>query len=245
MRDFRRVCILAVDMKIVVYVLCPHEEAMTSATQAYGDKPWARVVHLPQDQPYLESYMYTSWLARHEDEWRDADWVGCIAWSASRKQPLVTRIDEICEHASGNGSDFIGLMYRGDPLVETAERWHPGFARAWIAAWTSLGWPTDLVLNEQVPSFYCNYWVTKPQIMSQYCTTMAYLVTRMETVPELKEMMVSDSTYHERGPTVAKMTHDMCEDRFGVRYYPMYIFVMERMICVFASVVASKFVFIR
>ena len=230
---------------VVVYVLCPHEDAVVSATNEYAGKDWARIVRLSQDQPFLENHMYTSWLLDHEDEWRDADWVGCVAWSASTKQPLVSRIDRICEEATDNGADFVALMYRGDPLVPAAEHWHPGFSRAWCAAWTSLGWPTDLVLHDDLPSFYCNYWLTTPTVMKRYCTLMAYFAMRIETVPELRAALWTDSAYHERGPGIAKMTHDECDARFGVRHYPMVIFVMERMICVFASVMATKFVFVR
>lgn len=232
-------------MRIVVYVLCPHEDAFRAATNEYGDKAWAEVIRLPQEQPYLESYMYTTWLAENEEAWRDADWVGCIAWSASTKQSLVKRMDEICEEATTNGADFIGLMYRGDPLVPTAERWHPGFTKAWCAAWTSVGWPPDLVLHDRIPSFYCNYWLTSPLVMKRYCVLMAYLAMRIETLPDLKALLWTDSTYHERGTDIAKMTHDECDARFGARHYPMVIFVMERMICVFASVMASKFVFLK
>lgn len=233
-------------MEIIVYVLCPHEEALAAATLEYADHAWARPILLPQDQPFLESHMYVRWLMDHEAEWKYADWVGCIAWSASKKQPLVAHIAKICADASDNDADFVALMYRGDPLIRTAEHWHPGFTAAWKAAWESVGWTdTDVVLDDHIPSFYCNYWITTPQLMSQFCVMMAYLAQQLDALPDLRALMMQDSTYHDRGEEIAKMTEDDCMARFGKPYYPLYIFVMERMVCLWASKTAKNIVALR
>jgi hypothetical protein len=233
-------------MKILVYVLCPTEDAFVAASDEYEPFEWAKPIMLPQDQPYLENHMYVSYLMQHESTWMDVDWVGCIAWSASKKQPHVKHVAKVCADASSNDSDFVALMYRGDPLVRTAEHWHPGFTRAWRVAWACIGWnDTEMVVSDAIPSFYCNYWVSSPAIMRKYCRMMAYFVQQIDASPDVRRVLWKDSGYHERGTEIAKMTTDECLDRFGVEYYPMVIFVMERMICLFASKVAKNIVALR
>jgi hypothetical protein len=228
-------------MRIVCYVLCPNDETLATATAAFADKDWARPILLPQNQPYLESYMYTHHLMSRYDEWKDADWVGCIAHSAPKKQPAVADVDDICRQATENQSDFIALMYRGDPLVETAEKWHPGFTRAWVATWECIGWPdSNVTLNPNIPSFYCNYWLTTPVLMRDYCSLMAYLDVRIRTHQQLRELLWVDSGYRHRGPRIAKIPKEKCKEMWNVEWYPMHIFVMERMICLYAAVFAKK-----
>lgn len=234
------------DIKTLVYVLAPTQEKLEIAREEYKNDTWAKPILLPQDQPYLESYMYTHYLMEHYDEWKDMDYVGCISWSAKDKQPRVHDIGEICRQSKENDSEFVALMYRGDLLVKTAEKWHPTFTKSWLAVWNSLGWvQNELLLNDSIPSFYCNYWITTPKIMRAYCSLMGYLAYRIETNPSLKHTVWYDSGYHWRGDSVAKMTEQRCRDLFGVSYYPMIVFVMERMICLFASVHVKKFTFMR
>ncbi len=228
-------------MKIVCYVLCPSEEIHTNATKEYRDASWAYPIMLPQNQPYLESYMYTHDLMRRYDEWHDADWVGCISHSAAQKQSKVTTLEAICIKAVEEQSDFIALMFRGDPLVETAETWHPGFTRAWLATWESIGWTNrSLTTSREIPSFYCNYWLTTPEIMEEYCVLMRYVDQRFRSNPRLRDLVMADSGYHHRGEQIAKLPESRRLEMFGVAWYPLYIFIMERMICPFATIFAKK-----
>jgi hypothetical protein len=229
---------------IIVYILCPSSDTLSSAIDEYGGYAWARPILLPQTA-YLESWMYIDELDRRRDEWMEKKFVGCMAHSAANKTRAAHNIEQLCQEAEEKNADFIGLMYRGDPLVATAEEWHPGFTRAWRMAWASIGWTNeDLVLHEKIPSFYCNYWLSSPHIMRKYCTLMRYLVDRMEGVNDLRDVLMKDSAYSSRGSEIAKISPEGCQALFGVDYYPMYIFVMERMICLFSATVSKNMVFV-
>jgi len=184
-------------------------------------------------------------MTRHA-EWKDAVWVGCIAHSAHTKQPMVDQIESVCARARAEESDFIALLFRGDPLVTTAEKWHPGFTRAWLALWESIGWTNKkITMSDEIPSFYCNYWLTTPRIMEEYCTLMRYVDQRIRESPQLREVVSVDSGYHHRGTEIAKIPDERRMALFGVSWYPMYIFMMERMICPFSLVYAKKLCLVR
>jgi hypothetical protein len=221
---------------MLIYVLAPDEDTLLAAKDRYVD-PIFRPILLPQT-PYLESYMYTDWLMDHEDEWKDEDWVGCIAHRAHTKQPRIFDIREVMETATTQGAECCAFMYRGDPLLSTAERWHPGFREAWMAAWRSAGWDTPmhtaLIQQESLMlSFYCNYWAASPRLMRMYCELMGRLRVAIDADATLRETLWRDSNYTGRGQEIASIPEDKCMALWGVPYYPMVVFVMERMPCVF------------
>lgn len=222
---------------MLIYVLAPDDDALQAARERYTD-PIFKPILLPQT-PYLESYMYTDYLMAHEDEWRDEDWVGCVAHSAHTKQPRIFEIEQMMREAATQHSEFCAFMYRGDPLVETAEKWHPGFTECWHKAWDAVGWMTNPTLKTLVThdscaaAFYCNYWATTPALMRAYCQLFKKLKDAIERDPDLKAIMYKDSGYKKRGTSIAKISDDKCMALWKVPYYPMLPFVMERMPCVF------------
>lgn len=230
---------------ILVYVIAHNEATLEKAKEEYGKYAWAKPIIAPQTC-WLENVMYTSYLMEHQDEWRDMDYVGTISWSASTKQPLVHRMQDICDDAHAKETDLIALMYRGDPLVPMGERWHPGFTQCWAAAWKSIGYTNeDLLFHESIQSFYCNYWLARPALMTSYCTLMTYFDFRVHTDHTLKEIMWRDSTYETRGPNIAKMPVERKMALWDVPYYPQLIFVAERMICLFSALFAKKTCFLK
>lgn len=221
---------------MLIYVLAPDEEALQAATTTYT-KPFFKPLLLPQT-PYLESYMYTDYLMAHEDEWKDHDWVGCIAHSAHTKQPRIMQIDEMMREATEQQSECCAFLYRGDALMEAAETWHPGFRTCWDRAWQAAGWtePIHTILTTTAScavSFYCNYWATTPRLMRAYCALLQQLKHQIESDLDLKACLYADSTYKQRGTIIAKIPTAKCMALWGTPYYPMLPFVMERMPCIF------------
>jgi hypothetical protein len=232
-------------VSVIVYVLAPDDKSLEHARTEYAQYPWARPILLPQTC-WLESYMYVSWLMQHRDEWINADFVGTIAWGAANKQPRVHDIQSIADDAHAQGSDLVALLYRGDPLVPTAEHYHPGFTVCWLETWKALGYTDPVVLlHPLIKSFYCNYWMASPQLMERYCNFMAFLDFKLSVDQRLKAIVWSDSRYQNRGPDIAKMPLAKKEELFGVAYYPQIVFVAERLICVFAALYAGKMYMVR
>lgn len=226
----------------IVYVVAHTQELVDQAKTVYTD-PIFRPILLPKS-PFMESVMYTDYLLSHEDEWKNCDYVGCVGYASHKKQPNVFHVDEIFKSASKENANLVAFLYRGDPLLQTAAKWHtPAFLEAWLAAWRAMGISEDesVLLNDDgVSSFYCNYWATRPNLMKEYCLMMKRLADKVSSDkvssdPDVKRVLWKDSTYHARGSDIAKLTTSQCQDLFGVPYYPMLGFVCERLPCMWFS----------
>ena len=218
----------------VIYVLANSDETFRKATEFYKDAPWARVIFIPTTY-YLESVMYISILPRRKEEWEHADFVGCIAWSAHTKQPNVINAHRICDTAEQNGDTVVVFMYRGDPLVDTAEKWHPGFKELWIKCLKTFGWLDEIILNPRIPSFYCNYWACTPELMEKYCGFALKMVHRIESNDDVSQLIWKDSSYLQRGTDIAKLNESQCMHIWGVPYYPFHPFLFERLPCIWLA----------
>jgi hypothetical protein len=190
--------------------------------------------------------MYTDVLMTLIDQWRDQDWVGCIAHTAHTKQPRIDTLPTILADAAAHDRDFCAFLYRGDPLVQTAERWHPGFIDAWRSIWNMQPDMHIETLDRATRSFYCNYWATTPQKMMDYCRLMHDLKQRIERDTTLRDLLWRDSAYQERGDDIASIPIPKRRELWGVEYYPLLPFVMERIPCSYFSLCThTKFALMR
>jgi hypothetical protein len=226
---------------VLIYVLAPNEDALQQAKEDFAPYEWARPIIIPQTF-WLENIMYVSWLMDHKDEWMDKDYVGTIAWSASKKQPKVHDIQKIADDALQSDADLVGLLSKKEPLIRTAEHYHPGFTICWLETWHAMGYHEDtMLLHPEIHAFYCNYWMARPTVMKHYCTFMAFMDLKLLVNPQLKKIVWTDSSYQK---DVAKMTLEKKEELFGVSYYPQIVFVAERCICLFAAMHCNKAIMI-
>jgi len=230
---------------VLIYILCPDEETRAHAEKIYTWN-YARFITLPEDDnKFLESVIFMQHLPALYDEWKDAEFVGCISHSSIKKQPLISKMDDVLEIIREEQSDFCALMYRGDALVATAEKWHPGFTTCWEETWSKLGWDRETYMSPNTPSFYCNYFITTPHLMKMYCLMTTYLRFWFDNDSQYRNSMCIDSNYDDRGPDIAKIPMDKKTRLFGLEWYPMSIFVCERLPCVFFSKFAKKKLMIR
>lgn len=213
-------------VRACVYVLCPTQADYERACLEYT-KPWEKPILLPQTY-WLEGIMYVSELMRRYDEWKDLDYVGCIAHTAHTKQPNIHEIDRIMEEGKTRGNQIVAFMGRRVvDLVMNGEMYHPGFRDAWREVWTCLGYDPD-EMSLPCFAFFCNYWCATPDVMVTYCKLLARLETDLRDSPMLKDTLWRDARYGD-----AKLDRETLMQLFGVPYYPLLPFVVERMICAF------------
>lgn len=212
----------------LIYVLCPNAEAVKKAREVYSHK-WARIIWIPTTV-YLESVAYYHTLASRMPEWKHADYVGCIGWSAYDKMNSLDLDDVISQ---SQNADVVAFMYRGDPLVATADTWHPKFSNIWVPVLTSMGYAQNDIVSTDIPSFYCNYWAARPSHMAAYIDFFKKFKIQLENVPEIQSALWSDSTYKDRGTDIAKLDEEQCMTIWGVPYYPYHPFICERLPCFF------------
>jgi len=222
-------------MKAIIYVLAHTPQLVEEARKRYTD-PAFKVLLVPADSPWMESWIYKGYLLEHESEWKDMDFVGTVGYNSHNKQPLILNMTDILEKTSD--ADLVAFLFRGDPLVATAAKWHtPKFVDGWVQTWWALGFrdKESLLDDSRIASFYCNYWATSPSRMKDYCLLLKQLEGAIETTPGLRDALWEDSTYQDRGSDIAKMTKDQCLALFGKPYYIMLGFILERMPCLWFS----------
>ena len=210
---------------MLVYILCPDPAAEALATMEYSRFPWAKVIMIPTTY-YLESIMYSHILSLREDEWEHEDFVGCMSWRASTK---INVFDDI-ESYTTRGAEFVALMYRGDPLVDAADMYHPGFKRVWVSALGKMGLDSSAVTHPDLPSFYCNYWLATPAIMKEYIQFFKRFRKALESLdPPERDILWSDSKYKGALPVEKRLKI------WGTRWYPFHPFLSERLPCLFVA----------
>lgn len=230
---------------MIVYVLCPDDAAVKTARDLYTE-PEFKCICLPNEEnPFLESFVFSDILLDRKEEWIHHDFVGTISHSACTKQPLVTRLPEIVDIATQKGCDAVTLMYRGDPLLRTAEKWHPGFCETWKVVCERLGFRESEYMRDDLLSFYCNYFLVAPRIMESYCRMLSALKVWMRLDTLLLHQFMKDSHYDDRGPEIAKISDDKKKKLFGVAHYPMGVFVCERLPCLILPQLSGKMLHIR
>ena len=219
-----------------IYVLCPNTSAYEAACLEYT-KPWEIPIILPQTH-WLEDIMYVSELMNRYDEWKDVDYVGCISHSAHTKQPNIHNIDAIMDDGMTKKSEIVAFMGRRViDIVMNGELHHPGFKMAWRAVWKHLDYDPD-EMSALCFAFFCNYWCSTPEFMKEYCQLIARLDVCLRHSPELKRLLWRDARY--RG----SIDRETLQKLFGVPYYPLLPFIVERMICAWTTKRASPISYI-
>lgn len=222
----------------IIYVLCPNMEAAELAMEKYAKYTWARVVWIPTTF-YLESVMYFHTLQSRQGEWEHADYVGTISHSADTKIQSLD-LNRTIQPAKDIDAEVVCFMYRGDPLLGAAEKWHPGFTEIWSGALESMGYTKESCLSPSIPSFYANYWCATPPMMMQYMNFFKKFKFALETVESIQFRLWSDSGYLERGVEIARLTREKCMCIWGQPWYTFHAFICERVPCFFFHHIGAK-----
>lgn len=211
----------------LLYILCPMLEAFEDAKKRYEEVLWARPILIPTTY-YLENVMFDRLLRIRAREWQFAGHVGCVAWRAHEKFDV-----NLLHSPFPDNADVVAFVYRGDPLIQTAARWHPRFEEVWLPCMDALGYGRHQSMSDSIPSFYCNYWAASPSWMWRYIAEFARLKRCLESMENIQEPLWSDSTYTSRGGDIARQSLDSCVRSWGVPFYPYHPFICERYPCLF------------
>jgi hypothetical protein len=216
--------------RYLIYVLAHDAETFNAASERYETCDWARVIWIPSCW-WLESVMYFHILPSRLWEWQHATYVGTIASSAHKKIKNLS-LESVLQEGENHQADVVSFLFRGDPLVKTAEYWHPGFTEAWKRLlFSCMKASLDEACDASIPSFYCNYWSAKPDVMQKYIDFFVRAKNFLETDDTLKPYVWQDSTYTQREGD--RYSVEKCMTLFGCDYYPMLPFIGERLPCFF------------
>lgn len=210
-----------------VFVLCYDDASEATARSRFEDKPWAYVLRI-ESTKYLESIMYTSWLAKNRELWQGFDYVGTIAYKAYDVRPSMPDLQQVVDQFSGQCVDVFALMPAACGVLSQGSRFHPRFLDIWNDTLTSIGYPQSSIRSTVMPGFYRNYWISTPGWMSLYIEFMKRVVDAFERYEHLGRMLNENAKYVQ-----GELTPARCEAVFGVPYYTHHPFVCERLPCFF------------
>jgi hypothetical protein len=206
----------------IVYVLYYDDYSKAYAQLHYGGYSWARL-YRTTTQKYFESDFIVNVLPTLRDEWGYKKYVGVISWKANQK---VVVDEKVLQDRMQQNPDVIALgMFKpphpsGD-MIGWAQHCHPHFTELWTQMCEHLEYSSDLYLRKDIPAFYYNYWLMKPDVLDMYLKEAKKAYDYLETEPTIQGKLHEDSKYA------------MSEPRDGMTYLTYHCFLLERLPCIF------------
>lgn len=216
------------NQKYLNYIISYNDYTFNSATATFRNYKWARVVNI-ETTKYLENVMYDSWLLDNKDEWINYDYVGSMSWKANTKINLPDLDNNsVQDRIITENPDVVAFYHFNCNLVAHATYWHTNsFINVWRKLLQEVGISESKYLDSNIIPFFGNYWMAKPNVMIDYINFFQKIKDVMENCKELYNEMMANSRYHNYVST------DRLMQIFDRPYYPVYIFVLERLPCVY------------
>jgi hypothetical protein len=207
-------------MRFLVYVLYHDEMSREYVLKNYPFS-WVKPVFIPTTN-YFESIFLVEMLQELYEDWKDLDYVGLMTWKANKKvsvneQNMLLRMIQ--------GADMIPLSFyrNGDSskVITYAQKCHPKFKSLWSKMTKYLGYNETDAMSDDIPAFYYNYWLARPEWMLGYIEHIKKAHRYLEEEPSIQAELNSDSTYALDKP------------RPGMPYITYHCFLLERLPCLY------------
>jgi hypothetical protein len=221
---------------LIVYVLSYDDASEQRAHKLFEHDPCVRFLRLGVNK-YCESQAYDV-LAQKEHEWRDAAFVGTLAYGADTK---ITIPDWLALHNKLEHTevDIIGLLPFGTHLVTQATNHHPLFPAIWQRLLAKMGYTWRDIFDVETPVFLCNYWLARPQWMRRFIEFSKRARHMLDNDHLLIDMSMQDACYRNH------FSKDMCLQAFGRPYITYHPFVCERLPCTYFYVKGAAIALVR
>lgn len=214
---------------MLLYVFC-YDQPSRAQAEKMTMRLWggtAKTVTLEGDR-YFESQIWRQqWRQMMKnDNWHKHDYVGMISYKYEQKTgndmtDIYKASKEQCEH------DVIAFYDYDNDLLAHACHVHGNRFRS---IWQQLLSPffSDADINRRdLPAFYCNYWMAKPEWLSRYAAWAQSVMESIDDRHELNTLMFDDSKYCGRMPKDQLMR--VC----GKQHYTFHPFMFERLPCIY------------
>lgn len=196
--------------------------------------------------PYMESSVYPLLDTQdYKDKWKNEDYVGIVTYSildklgTFKKQKVDIDWVNIITQAKEKEVDAIGILCldfkKGEErapltLIEGA-MFHHGlnFYRAWRDLLLKMDYTMEQIDdNPNRSGFFCNWWVSRPAILTEYVGFIKKAMKTIEESPELTAAFYKNAHYG-KGNT----TEEQKRALFGENYYTMHPFIFERILSLY------------
>ena len=137
---------------------------------------------------------------------------------------ILELVERYTFQEAGNADVVALLSPQGLTLRQQAQQTHGLlFVEIWHEVLRRLGFDDRTVLaSDSVSVFFCNYWLARPTLMSEYIAFLERALRLLQFDPALSSLMRADGRYAEGRLKVAKSV-------FGTPFYQLHPFICERL----------------
>jgi hypothetical protein len=203
---------------IIIYILCHNLESEEIAKVNFGNEKYARIIKIPQTHLF-ESVMYKSVLKELYHEWKDADFVGTIAYSYPEKFD-ISFLKRVLLFKHIEKYDFVSLI----PTITDPAFNESITKKIFLESINAIGNPSPK-FNQSYN--LCNYWIARPKIMLDYIEFF-----NSKWLPAVESHGMSNSKIDYR---LGSLSKEVLVKLTGNEYYSQHPFVHERLPSVFMN----------
>lgn len=210
------------EKKIIIYILCYNNDTYCNAVNYYSKYTWARPIIL-ENKDYTFEHVFWNQLKTIKSEWINCDMVGTLSHKAHLKVN-IDNINNIIVNKLYTPSHYYHFARLNINVLNPRSYGvssHPNFDKLYI---------------ELLKKF--KFYDTNECLYTYFMSTPNLMITFIEwylsiCLPFIKEHPLSfiDSTYK------GDVSKEKLLENFGVPYYPLLPFVLERFIpCYFDNI---------
>lgn len=216
---------------IRIYIIAHHDESLQRAKELCVQRTWGVPTLIPTTF-LLESYFYTNLI--DYEQYKDLRWVGTMSHKAELKmgQVGVEKAEIMMKKTMDNDSVHVLGFFNPLPtltIAQQAEECHPGLMKLIKELLIFCGEsPENVHLFEghSIKMFYANYFAARPEWMLKLTQWFQKIMLTLCVHREMKEACWEDSKYGDGDPTYVSIASRV----YGMNYFPMHVFVCERII---------------
>jgi hypothetical protein len=197
---------------VKIYVLCHNEERLATAKDIYAPYWWAIPILMKYQDITMENAFWKQ-LYEIKSDWEDCEMVGTIS-SKAHKKLMLPLLNSYIKQRLYIKKKHVSFITKNRIIEGTwMNTYHPHFMDIW----------NDMLKDLELKTTHdnhCNYWMCTPDLMKQFIpwATDVFIPTIMK-----HKFAMIDSTY-----TISPLPSYM-KEKYGIDYYPLFIFVIERM----------------
>ena len=208
---------------VLLYVIYHDQESLDEARQMIKEDWGGRAIMLKVGlDKYFENQFWPlcNKLAA-EANWENEDFVGLISYKYTRKtKSSLKNISDACRESAD--ADVIALYDYDVNLMEHACQVHgDSFRETWKTLLQGILDDND---RDDLPAFFCNFWLAKPDIMKLYAEFAVLMMGRME-----KNYIMMNRNSRYRG----RLNAEQLVALTGNDFYTLHPFIMERLPCLY------------
>lgn len=207
-------------LNILIYLIYHNDESYKKI-EKYQNYEYVILVHI-ETTKYFESVIFEKLLQR-KSEWISKDYVGILTYSSERK--LSMSLDEIYQKTmyilNNYKYDLITFKYGGK---KHGDSYYQGIQQIFNYTLPSFGFSLPIDYNN-IPVFYCNYWIVTPEWMDKYITFALSYINKLEDVTDSHlQLLINSNSGHKSHLSSADL-----QRLIKFPYYPYHSIIMERL----------------